>query len=1288
MTRMRKELLILLVVIVAFIGSFVLVRNLINRDNNPDVPDEIPGEATHQHEIDERKTIQEKAEGYERADCVNPGFYMELYFCSCGESMGEQLVYEAPLGHQMSGNECTRCGLLVESQGLKYVCVGASYYMVVGMGSCTDRHLIIPATYSGLPVKEIGSDAFSRKSFVSVFIPDSVSTIRKNAFNGCSGLKSVSLGNSVVSVEEGAFSGCTNIEYNEYGGARYLGNKDNSYVALIESADKNIVECEINQDTKVIAAGAFAGCGKLREITVPSRVKTIGAKAFYDCTNLLSVTLGSALTDIGDKAFLYCHKLVEVYDLSPVIFVTAEQFGGSYIGYYALDVFTSRTEESNLSLNENKFAFYDNGEVRYLMAYHGENVKIDLPATGDYEMYSHAFANLDIESADASAGPTSIGTYAFKNCKKLTSVLLPDGMTAIAGGAFEGCAVLNDIDIPAGVTSIGSHAFMDCKALTSMVLPAGVTAVSDYTFMGCTSLENVSANGTILNVGAHAFDGCASLCGFDLSAVSSVGDYAFRGCTSITDISFNSVKAIGDYAFSGVNISSLTIPTNTTSVGAHAFDGCKQLKQITVANGRGTALSFGNFAFANCPSLEKASLEGKVSAVSDGMFSGCALLSDITLLGSGITAIGNEAFYGCESLVSVILPSGVRTIGERAFSGCLRLGSIGLPSTLTSIDKHAFESCYNLMSITIPDGVTSIGDGAFYNCVKLVDVYVSQMSDGLNAENSYLTAYALNLRQGTNTNPGVVVQNGYVFYTHRGVNYLLGYIGNDSSITLPASYGGSSYEIYDYAFYRYNNLETVDMSGAKVTGIGDNAFEKCHSLTSVKLPDCLTAIGEYAFNECDKLSEVALSDNSSLAEIGAYAFNGCYALTEINLGNKLEVIGDYAFKDCDLTDLKLGESIAVIGTHAFENNTKLASVSILGAVEYIGDYAFKGCPCLESVTISAANGAVIGISAFEGALITEIRLPEGVVEIADNAFKNCVNVDSISLPASLEILGKDVFYATSPTSITVADGGRVYRSEGNCLIEIKSQTILLGCNLSVIPSSAKIIAPDAFRNCAQLEQIDLTSIIKIGDGAFNGCTQLANIIWGNNLVSLGNNAFNNCNAITSLVLPASLSVIGNGAFNSCSSLNSVVISSGIEVIGSSAFEGCDMLATLVISEGVKEIQSYAFADCDILVSVIIPEGVETIGSSAFAGCDKLEMLVINQGTKVIGSKAFSDCDSLITVSLPADLTRIEAQAFANCDKVQKIIVDGTIAQFSKVIIGSGNNIFSSTSVSTVYTKQK
>ncbi len=1286
--RMRRELLILLIVIVTFIGSFVLVRNLILRDKNKtDEPGDTQGDENCLHEeIDKRKTKQENADGCDRADCVNPGFYKELYYCSCGFFMGEQLVYEEALGHSMNGNECTRCGYLVESKALTYVCNEASYYSVVGMGSCKDKKLVIPAVHEGLPVKVIDSNAFSNQNITLAVIPDSVTDIGANAFGSCPSLAKVFMGSSVVSVGLGAFNGCNILEYNTYGGANYLGNETNPYIALISCADTKAVECEINSDTKVIAAGAFAGCGRLREIVIPNRVKTVGEKAFYDCTNLLSVTLGSGVIDVDKDAFLYCHKLVEIYDLSPFISVVAGTNDGSYIGYYALDVYTSEDAQSNLYEDDDRFAFYDNGSVRYLMAYHGEKISIALPdsAGNSYEMYSHALSRLDIETVDAQAGPTSIGTYAFKDCEKLTDVLLPDDMTAIDSGAFDGCKALVNLNIPSGVTSIGSYAFMDCKALTSIIIPVGVTVINDHSFMGCTSLQNITVNGVITSVGAHAFDGCGQLAEFDLSKTVTIGEYAFNKCYTISSVALDNAITVGDYAFRGVSISSLVIPVGVTSVGSHAFYDCQLLTELTVNSGRSSNLTFGDFTFANCPLLERATLASKVTAVSDGMFSGCAKLAKITLE-RGITSIGDEAFYGCADLTEIVLPSSVTAIGELAFADCSRLSSVELGSALKTIGKQAFESCFNLMSINLPSSITSVGDKAFRNCFKLVEVYVNEMSDGLNVDNSYVTAYALNVRSGLGAVTRLTIQNGFVFYSGSEGCYLIGYTGNDESITLPTSFGGKEYEIYSYAFYRYDDLRSVDLSGASVTGIGDNAFNKCCNLASVKLSDSVTEIGAYAFNECENLSEVILTDASKLEKIGFYAFYKCKNLTAINLGNKLMGVGAYAFYGCDLEDLELGNSITAIDEYAFGKNAGLRSVRMGGPISYIGDYAFYGCDALNSLTISAARDAFIGVSAFEGTWLNSITLPEGVVSIRENAFKNCAQVNIITLPASLEEIAEGAFYATSPNFITVADGGNVYKSDGNCLIEINTASVILGSNKAVVPEYVRIIAPNAFRSCGLLSEIDLSGIVKIGDSAFEDCYAVAKVTLGNNLVGLGNNAFRGCAALNNVVLPNSLSEIGDNAFNSCSSLNNLVIGAGIQVIGDGAF--CHTaIIDLVIPYGVTEIGANAFAGCLSLRSAVISEGVTAIQASTFEGCKNLTQVVIDQGTKVIGSRAFYGCENLTVITLPATLTSIEANAFANCISVRMIIVDGTKSQFDTVNINSTNKIFSDNNVTLIYNK--
>ena len=103
---------------------------------------------------------------------------------------------------------------------------------------------------------------------------------------------------------------------------------------------------------------------------------------------------------------------------------------------------------------------------------------------------------------------TSIGMAAFLVCTKLTSIIIPDGVTIINVSAFAGCSGLTSIIIPDGVTSIGNGAFRDCSSLTSINFPDGVTIINEYAFGGCSSLTSITIPEGVTSIGSHAFEGC------------------------------------------------------------------------------------------------------------------------------------------------------------------------------------------------------------------------------------------------------------------------------------------------------------------------------------------------------------------------------------------------------------------------------------------------------------------------------------------------------------------------------------------------------------------------------------------------------------------------------------------------------------------------------------------------------------------------------------------------------------------------------------------------------------
>ena len=130
----------------------------------------------------------------------------------------------------------------------------------------------------------------------------------------------------------------------------------------------------------------------------------------------------------------------------------------------------------------------------------------------------------------------------------------------------------------------------------------------------------------------------------------------------------------------------------------------------------------------------------------------------------------------------------------------------------------------------------------------------------------------------------IVKQNDYLFYSHNGVNYLLGYIGTDEELTLPQNYNGQNYEIYRYAFCNYSCISRLRFGSGIVTGSFGFVMSKaeysssyCLNLTSVTIPESVTAIGENAFYYCYNLTSITIPD--SVTTIGKDAFAGCYNFT-------------------------------------------------------------------------------------------------------------------------------------------------------------------------------------------------------------------------------------------------------------------------------------------------------------------------------------------------------------------------------------------------------------------------
>ncbi len=529
--------------------------------------------------------------------------------------------------------------------------------------------------------------------------------------------------------------------------------------------------------------------------------------------------------------------------------------------------------------------------------------------------------------------------------------------------------------------------------------------------------------------------------------VTSIGESAFEECTEIT---------------------SIELPPSVTDIGMFAFYSCNKIQKVYISD---TAAWF-NISFEDCyanPLCYKGNL-----------YLNGELVKALTIPNT-VEAVKPYTLYGCAGLRSITVPSSVKVIGEYAFFGCPNLAEIKLEasSLLERIERYAFHDCKALTAIELPSGVTEIGTYAFEHCDKLTEVYNRSslnITAGSNS-NGYIGYYALNVYTPKKGESRLeATSDGYIFYSDGSDNYLLGYSGDETALTLPESYKDGSYKIYKFAFYYCKTLTSIKMPSG-ITGIGESAFDSCTALTEVEISASAVTIENYAFYSCENLIDVKFGEESLLEIIGSRAFNGCNRLTGIELPPHLTTIGESAFRDCiNLTSINIPSRVTSIGISAFYNCEKLvevyncSSLTITKGSEgngYSGYYALNiytptsGTTKLETTSdgyifySDGVNSYLLGYSGGESAItlpdgykggsytiykfafygytnLTSITMQQGITAIATYAFNNCIGLTEMHIPSSVTEIGPHAFNkCESLTKISFEDTETWYFNSSN-----------------------------------------------------------------------------------------------------------------------------------------------------------------------------------------------------------------------------------------------------------------
>ncbi|MBO7496537.1 MAG: leucine-rich repeat domain-containing protein, partial [Salinivirgaceae bacterium] len=449
-------------------------------------------------------------------------------------------------------------------QSLKTVNIGDAVTRIDD-GAFNGRRSLTSVTI-GNSVASIGNNAFSGCSLTSITIPESVASIGNNAFNG-NNMSSITIESDADVSKAGLSFTKDGVRYNvlSTNAVKLISGTNNSTEVVIPATVEagsifsitsiedyafkncaNLTSVIINIDADVSKAGlSFTKDGisydvlsrstaKLTngarfsgDLVLPEKVTAgntftitgIGDYAFAGNSSLTSVTLPEWVTNIGRGAFTGCNNI-------ETLTYNTDAVGALFRGLLSLK--TVNIGDAVTRLESGAFAGCENLEqvsVGNGIESIGDNVFAGCESL-DYNIYSNGYylgnsqnpnmilmsaRNMNITSCTVSGDCRFICDGAFRDCKKLAEVVLPESLTRVNNGLFAGCSSLRSVVIPESVTAIGDESFKGCSSLTEIKIPVSVTTIGSSAFEGCSGLSALTIPDGVISVSNNAFDGCTGL---------------------------------------------------------------------------------------------------------------------------------------------------------------------------------------------------------------------------------------------------------------------------------------------------------------------------------------------------------------------------------------------------------------------------------------------------------------------------------------------------------------------------------------------------------------------------------------------------------------------------------------------------------------------------------------------------------------------------------------------------------------------------------------------------------